>query len=143
MHWIIYEQIGIAPEIPNILVDNWINKVYSRRQPKLDNLLGDIGDCILYVPNVLNEMHWNYVLEGLEYLIEERYKGFNKESEFQLFPKSSYAIYRELCVRLAGVAYKVFQEKKKGTPDILIKWQKICETDSLPEVRRHLHLFSN
>lgn len=144
LYWIVYEQRGIIPEIPDVLFDNWINKFYCRRQPKLDNLIGDIGDCMLHFPKMLNEMHWNSVLEGLEYLIEEvDIKVLTKESECQLFPKSSYALYRELCVRLAGVAYKVFQEKKKGTPDILIKWQKICETDSLPEVRRHLHLFSN
>lgn len=51
--------------------------------------------------------------------------------------------YIELCVILAGIAYKVFEEKGKDTPNILNKWQEMCKTDSFLEVRRHLHLFLN
>ncbi|WP_095021692.1 SIR2 family NAD-dependent protein deacylase [Bacillus thuringiensis] len=142
LYWIIYGQRGIVPEIPSVLFDNWINKIYSRRQPKLNNLLGDIGDCILYFPNVLNEMHWNYVLDGLEYLIEEvDINILTKEREYQLFPNSEFALYRELCVRLAGIAYKVYKEKGKDIPDILIKWKEICKNEKLPEVRKKLYLF--
>ncbi|MFJ7583461.1 hypothetical protein [Bacillus cereus] len=51
--------------------------------------------------------------------------------------------YIELCVILAGIAYKVFEEKGKDTPNILNKWQEICKIDSFLEVRRQLHLFLN
>ncbi|WP_342719876.1 SIR2 family protein (plasmid) [Bacillus paramycoides] len=144
LFWIIYNNRKIASEIPIILLYNWVNKVYSRRQPGLDHILQDIGTCLLYVPNALNEMQWDYILEGLEYLIEETdINVIMQESKFQLFSRAEYANYKQLCVRLAGVSYKSFEENGKNIPDILIKWKDICNSDSLPEVRKHLYLFLN
>ncbi|MDM5040964.1 SIR2 family protein [Bacillus sp. OR-18] len=145
LFWIIYNKKGIvSKEIPVKLINNWVNKVYSRRQPELNQILNDIGTCLLYYPNILDSMNWDYVLEGLEYLLKETdINVIMQEEKYQLFTGVEYANYKQLCVRLAGISYKSFKEIGKDIPDILIKWRDICSSDSLPEVRKHLYLFSD
>ena len=114
--WVIYGEMGIISQIPVDLFDNWIRKIYCRKQPGLDSLLEHITNCVLNFEQIFKELHWDWLLDGLEYLLDETDVSVLEHGrEFALFPREEFGHYKQLSVRLAGAVYGVPPAFRKKT----------------------------
>lgn len=139
--WLIYGNAGRIQQPPNDLLDEIVNRVVGRRQPGLLKAILELKTIFKRFHTVLKEEQINKSLIAVEYLLKETEIGNQQEISIRGNNPGPIAIldypeYRQFSASLAFSLYKFLQGQGKDIPQILIEWQKVCQTDLLPEVRK-------
>jgi SIR2-like domain len=140
-YWLAYSQNNQIPEPPSDLIDNLVVRVCIRRQPGLYSAIKWMSNIISKMPDLLTQDHLTSIELGLKYLLlETKFPSFeNLEMTLQnnpLIPVLERREYRQLSSRLAHYLYRLYVQKGKKIPAILVEWKSISEKDVLPEVRK-------
>jgi hypothetical protein len=140
-NWLVHASKGNISPPPNDLLNELVNRVFSRRQPGLDSAIQYVSEIIRRLPGCLDESQMDTLYIALEYLIKETElpKIQDREAISRVcltIPINELPRYRELAAELAYRIFNQFTSKNKEIPQILIDWQEICKNDPLPEVRK-------
>jgi hypothetical protein len=140
-YWLAYSQNNQIPELPSDLIDNLVVRVCIRRQPGLYSAIKWMSNITSKMPDLLTQDHLTSIELGLKYLLLEiKFPSFeNLEMTLQnnpLIPVLERREYRQLSSRLAHYLYRLYVQKGKKIPAILVEWKSISEKDVLPEVRK-------
>ncbi|KAF5437244.1 SIR2-like domain-containing protein [Candidatus Methanophagaceae archaeon] len=139
--WLVHGSRHGIPAPPDDLLNELVNRVFTRRQPGLDSAIGQLSVIVWRLPDLLNESQMGSLCVALEYLIKETElpKRQDRETISGLcitIPINDRPEYRKLAAELAYRLFILFTSRNKEVPPILIKWKEICQNDPLPEVRK-------
>ncbi|MHC1574414.1 MAG: SIR2 family NAD-dependent protein deacylase [Candidatus Methanogasteraceae archaeon] len=140
-NWIVHASKGNISPPPNDLLNELVNRVFSRSQPRLDSAILYVSDIVRRLPDILNESQMKSLCIALEYLIKDTELPEIQDQDAISRVCLTISInerpeYRKLAAELAYRIFVQFTSKNKEIPQILIDWNEICKNDPLPEVRR-------
>ncbi len=142
-NWLTCSQQKQIPEPPSDLLNDLVNKIVHRRQPRLNFAINRLANIIRMFPNLLEENQMQSLLIGLEYLLQEtklpdnwqEWKFLNQDIN-SIIEIEDRPEYMRLTAYLAWQLYQLFGNQEKEIPKILIDWKKDCLNSVLPEVRK-------
>ncbi len=140
-NWLLYHhRYDFFPAAPQLLLDELVWKISSRRQPGLKQAIEHITLILENFPDTLNELQINNVSNAVDYLIQDTDLNTLKE---KVASKSHFPIkmeegpeYRREVSHLALTLYKYFKGSHKSKSKSVTGWRKTFENDPLPEVRQ-------
>jgi hypothetical protein len=130
---------GIVPPIPPILIERVVSKFGLRHSPRLDATMKCLADIAKNDFDLFTENQRGLVLLGLELLAAET-EPESLRAAYERSEKNGVEVAEALHLRawagvLASALSKAFAKRELEVPPVLLVWQEICTTDSLPEVR--------
>ncbi len=142
-NWLTCSQQQQIPEPPSDLLNDLVNKIVHRRQPRLNFAINRLANIIIMFPNILEENQMQSLLIGLEYLLQEtklpdnwqEWKFFNQDIN-SIIEVEDRPEYMRLTAYLSLQLYLIFENKEKEIPKILTDWKKDCLNSVLPEVKK-------
>jgi SIR2-like domain len=140
-YWLAYSCNHNIPKPPPDLLDILVNRVVTRRQPGLRTALGWLFNILKEMPEQLSDEQLDSLCLALKYLLKEANLPtlFEFEIEFStksLIDTSDRPEYQRICSQLACRLHKLFLQKGRDIPEILIQWRNFSENSVLPEVRK-------
>jgi hypothetical protein len=130
--WLKYSSQAELPQPPKHYLDQFISIIATRRQPGLDAALLYLTDLIQSISEAFEERHLESVLLALDLLIEE--SDVKKNIGNIEIPDKP--LFRIRAAKLAYQLSKYYQLKSTPFPRIIEKWQEICLSDALFQVRK-------
>jgi SIR2-like domain len=140
-YWLAYSCNHNIPKPPSDLLDILVNRVVTRRQPGLRTALGWLSNILKEMPEQFNNEQLDSLSLALKYLLQETNLPTLFEFEMELSTKSLIGTsdrpeYQKICSQLAYRLHKLFLQKGRDIPEILIQWKNFSENSVLPEVRK-------
>lgn len=120
--------------IPNELLNDWIYKIYNRKNPELDTAIRLITLVLKNEIELLNKEHIYLLCETLEFLKIET--DLSQLKNNQQLRESYIPELKEGSSKLAYYLKKHFEKNKQNIPNILNEWESISNNSSLPEVKK-------
>ncbi|MBC9784992.1 SIR2 family protein [Heliobacterium chlorum] len=137
--WFICSTTDVIPSPPGELLNKAINRLVARSQPCLDILIEQLGYLFKHIPTIFTTDNINSLLTALENLsletelpTKKRNGYYSRNTPISIDERPNY---RSLAARLAFTLYLYCIRNGEDIPDILLKWQRICLSDPLPEVK--------
>lgn len=147
-NWIAYSVNKGLPSPPVRLIEDFINKITTRRNPALSEALRFAAIIINEFPNILKPTQITSLCTSLEFLREEsklptyfdiqRLDNWEKERVYDNnsdFTLNELMECRRRSAMLAFSIYRYYRKNGKDVPKIINVWEEICKNDPLPEVR--------
>ncbi len=132
-----------APAPPPDLLQEWVNKITSRREPALTTALGQMSQLIECLPDAVSLEQLESTCIGLRFLAKETalpawaeqlgVRGSDARAGLSIQERPAY---RRRAAELAATLTKNYVASKRAMPPAIEQWRELAQADPLPEVRR-------
>lgn len=134
-YWLVYSQtMENFPKFNQELLNEIVNKVLTRGQPKLDYAIITVNSIIHNFSDTISVDNANHLCSALDFLLDETKFPEHKNLYYYPFEKPDLPEYRKVASSLA-LALKIwYKNKEYEVPNILKKWEDRSKNDRLPEI---------
>ncbi len=131
---------SMIPAPPRSLIELLVARVMLRQTTSLDSVIACLVRLIDSGDGQITEHHEHLLFRALAQLANDtspaRLRERFEAGEIERVTIVEGLHTREWVALLAGKMAASFKRRGQPLPDVLVQWRKICEDDSLPEMRR-------
>jgi hypothetical protein len=142
-YWTVQSYYGVYLSANTNWLNLFVDLVIAAKKPVLSTVLHLLEVLISKIPQTFEIAQINRIISALNYLtidteLPEVADMIFLKDDYSRIPVDDRPDYRSASAKLAYQLYGWYEQMQPNEPkpEILLRWQTVCQADILPEVRR-------